>query len=50
MSHGAFLPTNGALLGFDLLECRDLPDAIDAALAHPLARRCVLEIRPISTN
>lgn len=50
VSHGAFLPTNGALLGFDLLECRDLPEAIDAALAHPLARSCALEIRPISSS
>ena len=43
----AFLETKGALLGFDLLECQDMAEAIDVAAAHPLASRCVLEIRPV---
>ncbi|MGI8664511.1 MAG: YciI family protein [Jatrophihabitans sp.] len=50
ISDGAFLPTDGALLGFDLLECRDLAEATEVALAHPLALRCVLEIRPVVVN
>ena len=44
---GAFLETRGALLGFDLLECRDLAEAIDVVAAHPLASRFVIEIRPL---
>jgi hypothetical protein len=46
VTEGAFLDTKGALLGFDVLECRDLAEAVHVASAHPLARRCVLEIRP----
>jgi hypothetical protein len=43
----AFLETKGALPGFDLLECQDMAEAIDVVAAHPLASRCVLEIRPV---
>lgn len=49
-SQGAFLDTKGALLGFDVLDCRDLDEAVEIAAAHPLARRCVLEIRPVATD
>jgi hypothetical protein len=38
------------VLGFDLLECRDMAQAIEVASAHPLATHCVLEIRPVSTE
>jgi len=47
VADGAFLETKGALLGFDLLECQDMAEAIDVVAAHPLASRCVLEIRPV---
>jgi len=47
VTDGAFLETKGALLGFDLLECQDMAEAIDVVAAHPLASRCVLEIRPV---
>jgi hypothetical protein len=50
VTEGAFLDTKGALLGFDVLECRDLAEAVQVASAHPLARRCVLEIRPASAD
>jgi hypothetical protein len=40
------LDTGDSLIGFDLLECRDIEEAIEVAAAHPLARRFVLEIRP----
>jgi hypothetical protein len=49
-TQGAFLDTNGALLGFDVLDCRDLDEAVEAAAAHPLAHRCVLEIRPAAPD
>lgn len=44
---GAFLDTGEALLGFDLLDCRDQDEAIAVAAEHPLAARHVLELRPI---
>ena len=46
VTEGPFLEAE-ALFGFDLLECRDMAEAIDVASAHPLAKRCVLEIRPV---
>ena len=50
LTEGAFLDTKGVLLGFDVLECRDMAEAVQVAAAHPLARRCVLEIRPASAD
>jgi hypothetical protein len=50
VAEGAFLDTEGALLGFDVLECQDMAEAIQVASAHPLAKSCVLEIRPASTE
>ena len=47
VADGAYLKTEGALLGFDLLECQDMAEAIDVVAADPLASRCVLEIRPV---
>jgi hypothetical protein len=49
-TQGAFFNTNGTLLGFDVLDCRDLDDAVKVAAAHPLAHRCVLEIRPAAAD
>jgi hypothetical protein len=50
VTEGAFLDTKGALLGFDVLECQDMAEAVQVASAHPLAKRCVLEIRPASAD
>lgn len=47
---GAYLHTHGELLGYDLLECDNLDDAIEVAAAHPLAVRCVLELRPVAQD
>src|SRR5262249_33118531 len=49
VTEGAFLQTDGVLLGFDVLECRDMAEAIEVVAAHPLASRHVLEIRQVST-
>ena len=46
VTEGAFLDTKGALLGFDVLECQDMAEAVQVASAHPLARRCVLRSAP----
>jgi hypothetical protein len=45
VSGGAVVRTSNALLGFDVLECRDTAEAIAIAAEHPLAARGVLELR-----
>jgi hypothetical protein len=47
VAEGAVLDTGGTLLGFDVLECQDMAEAVEVASGHPLARRHVLEIRPV---
>ena len=34
------------MIGYDLLECADLEEAIEVAGRHPMARAGVLELRP----
>ena len=50
---GEVLVTDGPLteskdwiVGFDVLECDDLDEAIEIASAHPMARAGRLELRP----
>jgi hypothetical protein len=51
VTDGPFLETKEALAGFDLLECRDLAEAIEVAAAHPFAAEGgVMELRPIWTD
>ena len=50
VTKGPFLHTEGALLGFDVLDCPDMAEAIKVAAAHPLAKQCVLEIRPVDAE
>jgi hypothetical protein len=47
VAEGAVLDTGETLLGFDVIECQDMAEAIEVASGHPLARRHVLEIRPV---
>jgi hypothetical protein len=47
---GAFQDTGGALIGFDLLDCRDQEEAVAVAAEHPLALRFVMELRPIASG
>jgi hypothetical protein len=49
VTDGPFLETKEVLGGFDLLECRDLAEAIEVAAAHPFAAQGVMELRPILT-
>jgi hypothetical protein len=46
VSDNAFQDTGGALIGYDLLDCTDLDQAITVAAEHPLAARFVMELRP----
>jgi hypothetical protein len=47
VTDGPFVETKEILGGFDLLECRDMAEAIEVAAAHPFAAEGVMELRPI---
>jgi hypothetical protein len=46
ITDGPFAETREVIVGFDLLECADLDEAIAVARAHPMARGGRLELRP----
>ena len=46
VTDGPFAETKEQIAGFDVLECADLDEAIEAAAKHPMARVGVLEVRP----
>lgn len=48
ITDGPFAETKEVIVGFDLLECADLDEAIEVARAHPMAREGRLEIRPVA--
>jgi hypothetical protein len=49
VSDGPFAETKEVIVGFDMLECADLDEAIEVARTHPMARRGRLELRPLAT-
>jgi hypothetical protein len=46
VSDGPFAETKEVIVGFDLLECADLDEAIEVARTHPMARGGRIELRP----
>ena len=48
VSDGPFAETKELIVGFDLLDCANLDDAIEVARGHPMARTGRLEIRPLA--
>jgi hypothetical protein len=46
VSDGPFAETKEVIIGFDLLECADLDEAIEVARTHPMARGGRIELRP----
>ena len=46
VTDGPFAETQEQIAGFDVLECADLDEAIEAAAKHPMARAGILEVRP----
>jgi hypothetical protein len=48
LSDGPFAETKEMIVGFDLLDCADLDEAIEVARTHPMARTGRLEIRPLA--
>jgi hypothetical protein len=47
LSDGPFAETKEQIAGFDLLECKDLDEAIEVAAKHPAAKFGTLELRPL---
>jgi hypothetical protein len=48
IADGPFAETKEVIVGFDLLECADLDEAIEVARTHPMARIGRIEIRPLA--
>ena len=47
VTDGPFLETKEVLAGFDLLECKDIDEAIEVAAGHEMAYKGVIELRPL---
>jgi hypothetical protein len=47
VSDGPFAETKEHILGFDVLECADLDEAVAVAAKHPGARSGRIELRPV---
>jgi hypothetical protein len=46
VADGPFAEAKEWVVGFDVIECENLDDAIDFASRHPMAREGRIEIRP----
>src|SRR5262249_21129194 len=47
VTDGPFAETKEALVGLDLIDARDLDEALQVAQRNPMARRGSIEVRPI---
>ena len=47
VSDGPFAETKEQILGFDLLECADLDEALEVAGKHPWLKYGSIEVRPL---
>ncbi|MFI7539973.1 YciI family protein [Actinoplanes sp. NPDC049599] len=47
LSDGPFAETKEVIVGFDIIECADLDEAIEVARAHPMAWNGRIELRPL---
>ena len=51
VADGPFAETKEQILGYDVIECADLDEAIYVASRHPVAQRGgVVEVRPLLAN
>lgn len=46
LTDGPFVETREFIVGFDILDCADLDEAITIASRHPCARYGAVEVRP----
>lgn len=49
LTDGPFAETKEWIVGYDILECEDLDQAIDYVSRHPMAHSGRIEIRPVMT-
>jgi hypothetical protein len=47
LSDGPFAETKEQIGGFDILECKDLDEALEVAAKHPGAEGGTIEVRPL---
>jgi hypothetical protein len=47
VTDGPFAETKEAVGGFDIIECRDLDEAVRIASQHPVAQTGTIEVRPL---
>ena len=50
VSDGPFAETKEFMVGYDMLDCKNLDEAIEVASKHPLARRGAMELRPFGDD
>ncbi len=50
LTDGPFAETYEQILGYDLLECANLDEALEVAAEHPVARWGSIEVRPLWTR
>jgi hypothetical protein len=43
---GPFAETKEAIVGYDVIECADLDEAVEVAAKHPVAEFGMIEVRP----
>ena len=46
LTDGPFAETRETIVGFDIIECANLDEAIEVAGKHPMARGGMIEVRP----
>jgi hypothetical protein len=50
VTDGPYAETKEQMGGFDIIECRDLDEAIEVAAKHPMSRYGMIEVRPFWTE
>ncbi|MFI6816375.1 YciI family protein [Nonomuraea sp. NPDC050328] len=49
VSDGPFTETREVIVGYDILECASIDEAVEVAAAHPMARGGRIEVRAFGT-
>ena len=50
VSDGPFAETKEIMVGYDMLQCANLDEAIEVASKHPLTKRGATELRPFPAD
>ena len=50
LTDGPFAEAKEQMVGFDLIDCADLDEAIEAVSKHPVARLGTIELRPLTED